>query len=83
MLGVEEVFIQAIGDASQEKQGRFMPPCGIRIISPQELLLENPTDIVIFPWNIKFEIMNLLRSDLGSSVRLWCTIPEMHQIKEK
>jgi hypothetical protein len=83
MLGVEEVFIQAIGDASQEKQGRFMPPCGIRIISPQELLLEDPTDIVIFPWNIKSEIADFLRSNLGDQVRLWCAIPEMHQIEEK
>ena len=80
MLGVEEGFIQAIGDASQEKQARFMPPYGIRIISPQELFLENPTDIVIFPWNIKFEIVNFLRSNLGNNVRLWCVIPELHEV---
>jgi|694.fasta_scaffold119727_3 hypothetical protein len=75
--------INAIADISLEKQGRYMPPFGIRIISPQELILEKPTDLVIFPWNIKSEIANFLRSNLGGQVRLWCAIPEMHQIKEK
>ena len=57
-----------------------MPPNGIRIISPQELFAAKPTDVVIFPWNIKFEIARYLRSNLGSEVRLWCAIPEMHEV---
>ena len=75
--------MRAIADISLEKQKRFMPPHGIRIISPQELFLEKPTDIIIFPWNIKSEIVTFLRSNLGDQVRLWCAIPEMHQIEEK
>ena len=73
-------LITAIADASQEKQDRFMPPHGIRIISPEKLFLENPTDVVIFPWNIKSEIANYLRANLGEGVRLWCAIPEMRQV---
>jgi hypothetical protein len=73
-------LLKAIADISPEKQGRFMPANGIAIISPTELLVENPTDIVIFPWNIKLEIANLLRSYLGDQVRLWCLIPEMHEV---
>ena len=76
-------FVRAIADLSLEKQKRFMPPNGIRIISPQDLFLENPTDVIIFPWNIKSEIAAFLRSNLGDQVRLWCVIPEMHQIEEK
>ena len=76
-------FVRAIADLSLEKQKRFMPPNGIRIISPQELFLENPTDIIIFPWNIKSEIAAFLRSNLGDQVRLWCVIPEIHQVEEK
>ena len=49
----------------------------------EELFKEKPTDVVIFPWNIKSEIANFLRSNLGDQVRLWCAIPEMHQIAEK
>ena len=79
-IEVDPNLIMAIADVSLEKQERFMPPHGIKIISPQELFNEKPTDIVIFPWNIKTEIANVLRSNLGDGVRLWCAIPEMHEV---
>ena len=80
-IDLEAGLITAIGDASLEKQNRFMPPHGINIISPQQLFTEKPTDVVIFPWNIESEIANYLRANLGEGVRLWCAIPEMRQVK--
>jgi hypothetical protein len=74
-------LIKAIADLSLEKQGRFMPSNGISIISPQELFIEKPTDIVIFPWNIELEIASFLRANLGDQVRIWCAVPELHQIE--
>ena len=79
-MDVELDHIQAIADISLEKQTRFMPPHGTRIISPTELFSSNPTDILIFPWNIKSEIASYLRLNLENEVRLWCAIPEMHEI---
>jgi hypothetical protein len=79
-IDLEAGLMTAIADASLEKQNRFMPPHGIIIISPQELFTEMPTDVVIFPWNIKSEIANYLRAHLGEGVRLWCAIPEMRQV---
>lgn len=79
-IDVAPNLVMAIADVSQEKQRRFMPPHGIKIISPEELFKEKPTDVVIFPWNIKSEIANFLRQNLGDEVRLWCAIPEMHQV---
>jgi hypothetical protein len=73
--------ILGIADVSLEKQKRFMPPHAIKIISPDELFAANPTDIIIFPWNIKLEIANYLRKRLGNNVRLWCAIPSMHEIE--
>ena len=70
----------AIADQSLEKQQRFMPPHGIKIITPQDLFTAEPTDVVIFPWNIKSEIANYLRANLSEEVRLWCAIPNMHEI---
>jgi hypothetical protein len=70
----------AIADISSEKQGRFMPANGISIISPEELFAKSPTDVIIFPWNIKVEIANFLRTNMGDQVRLWCLIPEMHEV---
>ena len=80
-IDLDAGLITAIADASLEKQDRFMPPHGIKIISPQQLFAEKPTDVVIFPWNIKSEIANYLSTNLGEGVRLWCAIPEMHQVE--
>jgi hypothetical protein len=80
-INVEAGLILAIADASSEKQNRFMPPNGIRILSPEQLFDHKPTDILIFPWNIKREIAINLNQTLGAEVRLWCAIPEMHQVQ--
>jgi hypothetical protein len=80
-VGIDPDLILAIADASQEKQGRFMPPHGIEIISPKTLFFEQPTDVIIFPWNISREIASILRENLGKQTRLWCTIPMMHEIE--
>ena len=81
-IGIDHGLVDAIADVSLEKQGRFMPPCGIEIISPDELFSRSPTDVVIFPWNIQGEIASFLRSNFSSDARLWCAIPEMHEITD-
>jgi len=70
----------AIADISSEKQSRYMPSFGVRIISPEELKKSNPTDIVIFPWNIADEISAELKQILQSGVRFWCAIPSLHEL---
>jgi hypothetical protein len=80
-INVQADFIVAIADASQEKQNRFMPPNGIRIISPKQLFEQKPTDVLIFPWNIKSEIGFYLKQNLGPEIRFWCAIPEMHRVE--
>jgi hypothetical protein len=80
-IEIDPNFVISIADVSLEKQMRFMPPDGIKIISPEELFKQNPTDVVIFPWNIKTEIATFLRANLGEHVRLWCAIPEMCQVE--
>lgn len=82
-ISLNQGMILGIADASEEKQNRFMPPENIKIISPKRLLEENPTDIVIFPWNIKNEIAEFLRSILGEEVRMWSLIPELHEVDLK
>ena len=79
-VNVDNELISAIADASIEKQGRFMPPDGIRIISPITLFAKAPTDVVIFPWNIKSEIAAYLEENLGKHTRFWCAIPKMHEV---
>ncbi len=82
-VNIEVGLITAIADVSLEKQQRFMPPHGIKIISPEELFTQKPTDIVIFPWNIKTEIAECLAKNLSSEVRLWCAVPQMHRVLQQ
>lgn len=79
-IDVDLNLFLAIADVSLEKQQKFMPPLGTKIIAPQELFRSNPTDIVIFPWNIKSEIATYLRANLAEDVRLWCAIPFIYEI---
>jgi hypothetical protein len=79
--GINPNSIIAIADVSLEKQQRFMPPHGIEIISPQELFSVEPTDVLIFPWNIKSEIANYLQSNLNDKTHLWIAIPKMQEIQ--
>jgi len=72
--------IIAIADASDEKQSRFMPPFGIKIISPSDLVKGRPTDILIFPWNIEEEISLELKRILDHDVKLWSAIPVIHKV---
>lgn len=75
-----ESNILAIADASLEKQGRYMAPHNIKVVSPQALFDANPTHIIIFPWNIKNEIVTFLRAGLKNNARIWCVIPIMHEV---
>lgn len=78
--GVGPDLIRAISDASLEKQGRFMPVGGIAIVPPKSLIAAQPTDIIVFPWNIKNEIAKYLRDDLNTQTRIWCAVPHMHEL---
>lgn len=72
--------ILAIADASLEKQGRYISSYAIPIISPESLKSMDPSDVIIFPWNIKAEISQSLRDLLGDKVNLWCLIPNIARV---
>lgn len=78
--GVKREQFVAIADASHEKQGRFMPAEGIPIISPQEMFELKPTDVIIFPWNIQDELIQLIKGGNQTDTRIWRVIPHLEQI---
>ena len=76
----EAKVIKAIADESEEKQGRYIPSVGIKIVHPKEILDSQPTDIIIFPWNIKQEIIEYIDLNSSTKIRKWCIIPSIHQV---
>jgi ABC-type Fe3+-hydroxamate transport system substrate-binding protein len=63
--GVTGEMIRAVGDTNPRKQGLFCPGTGIPVISASQLLAQDPTHIVIGPWNFRDEIIGMLRNDFG------------------
>jgi 2-polyprenyl-3-methyl-5-hydroxy-6-metoxy-1,4-benzoquinol methylase len=64
--GIRPDLISFIVDLNPAKQGKFMPGSRIPIVSEDELRLMKPDYVVIFPWNLKEEIINQL-----SYIREW------------
>lgn len=59
-------LISYVADASPYKQGFFLPGARIPIVHPDTIKNDRPDYIIIFPWNIKNEIVQQL-----SFVREW------------
>jgi len=64
--GIKNDWIEYVVDAAQSKQGKFLPGSHIPIVSEQSIKETKPDYIIIFPWNIKEEIMTNL-----SYIRDW------------
>lgn len=77
---IEKSWLRAIADGSHEKQGRFMPVNGIPILSPEEMFLVKPTDIVIFPWNIQDELVAAINKESDGDIHIWKAIPHLERI---
>jgi 2-polyprenyl-3-methyl-5-hydroxy-6-metoxy-1,4-benzoquinol methylase len=77
---IEKNWIACIADTSNEKQGRFMPTLGIPIVNPAKMFEMSPSEIVVFPWNIKDEITNQIRKNLGAKVTVWQAVPHLEVI---
>lgn len=77
---IEREWLTAIADGSHEKQGRYMPVQGIPIISPEAMFEMVPTDVVIFPWNIKDELVTMIKRESKTDVRVWQAIPTLEQV---
>ena len=68
--GVQTKRISAIADDVKEKQGNYVPGPNIPIVSMDEMLKLNPTDIIVFAWNIREELEAKLRG-LGYTGNVW------------
>ncbi|MCL5030020.1 MAG: class I SAM-dependent methyltransferase [Bacteroidetes bacterium] len=64
--GIKNDFISYLVDASIYKQGKYLPGSHIPVYTEEVLKQDKPDYIIIFPWNIKEEVMAQL-----SYVKKW------------
>jgi len=60
--GVKNDLIEFVCDGAKSKQGKYLPGSHIAIVDPDMLKQTNPDCIVIFPWNIRDEIKEILKN---------------------
>ncbi len=56
-LGIGPELVPWIADRSPLKQGRFVPGAHIPIVSPEQVLREQPDYLLLFAWNFAAEII--------------------------
>jgi hypothetical protein len=73
-------LIEYVADASPFKQGFYLPGSRIPIVEPQRIFHDKPDFIIIFPWNIKNEIMKQLEGAREWEGKFIIPIPELEVI---
>lgn len=79
--GVKSDLLDYVVDSSPSKQGLFLPGSAIPIKHPSVLLENKPDCLVILPWNISEEIIEILTKDYQFQGEIWVAIPELKRLK--
>jgi hypothetical protein len=67
---IKPEWILSVADDMFEKQGRFVPGLNTPITNLEEMLKQNPTDIIVFSWNIYDELVIKARQS-GYTGNIW------------
>ena len=77
VCGTRYPEICAIYDANPTKQGKLAPGSHIPILPPEKIAEQNPDFIVILPWNIADEVVEVLRAIPQWTGRPVVAVPEV------
>lgn len=70
-------LIRFVADLSPHKQGRYLPGSHIPVVAPELIDAEKPDFLVIFPWNLRDEVMEQLAHVRDWGARFVVAIPEL------
>lgn len=79
--GITQDLVSFVVDSAEAKQGLFLPGTHIPIYSPSELAQRRPDYLIIFPWNIASEIVNLRDKLVPATTRIFTVVPEVKEWK--
>lgn len=77
---VDSNLIQFVADRNVAKQGKMLPGCRIPIYDETQLKETKPDYIVIFPWNLKTEIIQQLNYANKWNAKFVTVIPQLEII---
>jgi SAM-dependent methyltransferase len=75
--GVKEGLIDYVCDLAPSKQNMFLPGSHIAVVAPEKLAQTKPDYIVIFPWNIRDEVVKQLAYAREWGTKFVVAIPQL------
>jgi len=78
--GIKNDWIDYVVDAAPSKQGKYLPGSHIPVVNEGVLRESKPDYVIIFPWNIKNEIINQLNYVREWQCKFVILIPKMEII---
>jgi hypothetical protein len=78
--GIKNDLIDFVVDANPHKQNKFLPGSHIPVVNEDYLKEKRPDFIIIFPWNLKIEIIQQLAYIKDWGGKFVIPIPELEII---
>lgn len=79
--GVSNDLISMVGDSNPAKQDMFMPGSHIPIVSLETITKAHPDVIIVLPWNLSDEIVDMLKSRLQrNDTKFVSFMPSMREV---
>ncbi len=75
--GVKPDLLPYVCDAAAAKQGKFLPGSHIPILPPSALHERRPDFLLILPWNIAAEVMEVNAQLGGTGTKFVAAVPEL------
>jgi SAM-dependent methyltransferase len=70
--------ISDVFDAASSKQGKYLPGTHIPISKPEDMKDKHPDYVVILPWNLREEVIDVVAETIGAErVKFVTAIPEL------
>ena len=79
--GIKSDLIRYVVDRSPHKQGKFMPGSRIPIVSEDQVKVEFPDYVVIFPWNLSDEISDQIEYLSSNGTKFVTAVPQLEVFK--
>lgn len=76
-LGLTRFDLTCVADKNPVKQCKNIPGTDIPVVAPVDMTSSDPDYVIIFPWNIKDEIIDELKSMLPEKTKYITFMPDM------
>ncbi len=78
--GVRPDLLSCVCDAAHSKQGKYLPGSRIPIVDRSTFISRKPQRVVIFPWNIKNEVMDSIKCVKEWGANFAVFLPEFEEL---